>query len=100
MKRFRGVALLAFLSACGGLPKHKEISTDNPSILEIVGDPDGAKVWSDGTTLGTIERKKVRFSIPSGRRDVKITLGAATLYDRVIFVEKGTTRQGNLTPIK
>ena len=43
MKKILCVVVVALLAACGGLPKHKEISTDNPSILEVIGAPEGAE---------------------------------------------------------
>lgn len=96
MRKLACFVLVAFLAACGGLPKTKEISTDNPSTLEVISAPEGAQVWSDGIMLGSIEKKKVRFVIASGTHKVKIVDGSATLYEREIFVEKGTTRQVNL----
>lgn len=96
IKKILCVVVVALLAACGGLPKHKEISTDNPSILEVIGAPEGAEVWSGGNMLGTIEKKKVRFTIASGVHKIRIVSGSAALYDRDVFVEKGTTRQINL----
>ena len=96
IKNLSCVLLIALLAACGGLPKHKEITTDNPSTLEIIGAPDGAQLWVDGNLLDSVEKSKARYRVVAGTHNIRITAGADPIYEREIFIEKGSIRQINL----
>lgn len=100
MNKFAVILVCLALSACGGLPKRKEINTDAPSILEILAAPEGADVWVDGARVGIVEKKRARFPIAPGTRKVKIYTDGRALFEREVFVEKGSTRQVDLKPIK
>lgn len=81
------------LSACGSLPKHEDIRMEEKAIIEVRGG-DGVEVWVDGKMEDRIssDAKLVRVTVPSGNRSVVVKRDSVVLYQRSVFVQRGTVK--------
>lgn len=95
MVRFLVLAACAVLAACGSLPKHAEVRTDEAPTIRVVGAPVGSHVMVDGTLVSVTEARTHKRPIPvsGGNHRVQVVLGQQVLYDREVFIQPGTERQ-------
>lgn len=83
----------AILAGCGSMPSHTDVRAEEAAIIELRGQP-GAEISVDGVVVGSIpERaKSVRVSIAPGSHAVVVRLGGSTLYERTVFLQRGTVK--------
>lgn len=96
----KNAVLLGFflaLAACGSLPKHAETTRDPGSFI-MLWDMKGAELTVDGRFVGVADRKKSRFPVEPGMHDVQVFSGGRQIYQRDVFIEKGTTREVRSAP--
>lgn len=100
MKKIITLALCLFVVACGSLPKHAETTEDPASAILLVGVPEGSELRIDGKFAGVASKKKKlnRFPVAAGRHSVEIYSAGALVYQREIFIDKGTTREVSVGP--
>jgi PEGA domain len=81
------------LVGCGSLPAHTDVRVDEAAIIELRGRP-GAEISVDGAVVGSIPEnaKSVRVSIAPGTHAVIVRLGGRTVYERTVFLQRGTVK--------
>lgn len=94
MKIIAVVFATLLLAACGGMPKHAETTTDLPAVLAFSNLPPGSVLVIDNNeiTVGS-DTDKLEIVVSAGSHNVIIRQGMTRLYEREVFVERGTTRE-------
>lgn len=100
MKKIIIVALCLFVVACGSRPKHAETTKDPASVIFLADVPEGAELMIDGKFAGVAGKKKKlnRFPVEAGRHTVELFSGGSLIYQREVFIDKGTTREVRIGP--
>ncbi|GEQ99038.1 hypothetical protein JCM17844_26750 [Iodidimonas gelatinilytica] len=91
-KFFVALAASLLLAACGSMPKHANVRSDEPAIVQVIGAPEGSSVLWDGAILGQTSGKTTRFEVGAGSHKLVVRTGTQILFDRDIFIQDGTTR--------
>lgn len=96
MMRFLILSAMLFLTACGGLPKHREQQlSSNPTLL-IQDAPKGSAVFVDGAFVTQISKSKQVINVEPGTHKVVISKGSVTFYERDVFLQGNTQKKIDL----
>lgn len=94
MKLVAAILAVLMLAACGGMPRHAETTTDLPAILAFEDLPAGSVIVIDDREMQIgDETDKFEIAVAAGTHNIVIRQGSNRLYEREVFVERGTTRE-------
>jgi len=93
MHRLGMTMLLALLAGCGAMPKHHESRGADSAQIIFDAFPKGATIYVDGSARGTIDDDDATpIAVGAGTHDVEVRTGSHVVFERQVFIEKGTER--------
>ncbi|PHZ83303.1 hypothetical protein [Paremcibacter congregatus] len=96
MRQLFIITLLTLLSACGSMPKHADIRSDDRPTIYIDKSGIGSEIHIDGQYLGLVNKDRQTFATTPGKHDIKIISPSGTITKKTIFVQGNTRRE--ITP--